>query len=206
MAFVSITSTKNHLIATTGVYAGQNGPIGPIHKRLMFNKADIQLIRIPDDEAFVELRFRGIQNPLFLSYTTLAGTLRVDDVDGITPGDNAELQVLLEGIVNFTPPVYDSPDYEKSKVVKDSAGTLFNISGYSKRVTKQWIMIFDSDTLPSDGAVPLIVIPVDGQDSFYWDSRDYPKEFSTGIVVCNSTTGDTKTIGDDDCLFNVNYK
>ena len=69
----------------------------------------------------------------------------------------------------------------------------------------QFLQLFNATTLPADGAKPLICIQMIGG---YAGSLDVPvgRPFTTGIVVCNSTTQATKTIGADDCYFDVTFR
>ena len=91
-----------------------------------------------------------------------------------------------------------------SLVVKAAAGTLYGLTGDNNRSSEQFIQIHDAASLPSNGAVPVIVFRVPATTSF---SLDYKKgrEFQVGIVVSNSSTEATKTIGSDDCWFDVQY-
>jgi hypothetical protein len=69
----------------------------------------------------------------------------------------------------------------------------------------QYLQFFDAVALPANGAKPLICIQMIGG---YAGVLDVPvgRPFSTGIVVCNSTTQATKTIGAADCYFDVTYR
>lgn len=100
---------------------------------------------------------------------------------------------------------YDSAAFEASAIIKRSPGELINISGYNKNAAKRYILIFNSATVPADASIPLMVIPVDGQNTFSWESGTYPKKFTNGITVCISTTDSVKTIGSTDALFNAQY-
>lgn len=80
-----------------------------------------------------------------------------------------------------------------SLVVKASAGRLRSVVGYS--TAAQFIQIHDAASLPADAAVPLVTIPIEADKPFSIDFGLTGLPCSTGIVVCNSTTGPTKTIG-----------
>ncbi|MFA5670654.1 MAG: hypothetical protein WC967_15560 [Balneolaceae bacterium] len=95
--------------------------------------------------------------------------------------------------------------YEASHVIKDTAGSLLGFTGYNSGPT-QWIHVYDSATLPADTAVPVVILKVAADDNFSWDSGREPYPFASGIVIANSTTGPTKTIGAADCWFNVLYR
>ena len=76
---------------------------------------------------------------------------------------------------------------------------------YSSLAASQWILMFDASSIPADSAVPIIAFPVSlqSQVSVYYGPMG--RVFRRGIVLCNSTTDTTKTIGAANCLFDVQY-
>lgn len=88
-----------------------------------------------------------------------------------------------------------------SLVVKAAAGTIHGIAGYT--TTAQFIQLHDAASLPADTAVPELVVPVAANTFF---NIPLPGHVcATGIVVCNSTTGPTKTIGGADTWITAYY-
>jgi len=87
-----------------------------------------------------------------------------------------------------------SAAYEKSHVIKASAGRLYSLTGYNSGVS-QFYQMHDSSTLPADTAVPACVVWVAAGTNFSFDYGDVGRPFTNGIVICNSSTGPTKTIG-----------
>jgi len=118
---------------------------------------------------------------------------------------NVSIKRKPDATSTFAPTNVDSTALEASHILKASAGVLYGFTGYSARTTSQFIQVHNTTTLPADTAVPIVVIFIPpGPVSFSWDApAELGKFFSTGITICNSTTGPTKTIGSADCWFNA---
>jgi len=93
-----------------------------------------------------------------------------------------------------------------SLVCASNPAFLAGFSGYNYKTSSQFIQIHDAASLPADGAVPRIVFSVAASDDFAQDFNMNPREFAVGIVICNSSTEFTKTIGSADCQFDVQMK
>jgi hypothetical protein len=87
-----------------------------------------------------------------------------------------------------------------SLVIKAAAGTLISLEGHNDGA-QQYIQVHNAAALPANGAVPTYVflVPADSNFSLTVPVSGIP--FITGIVVCNSSTLATKTIGAADCWF-----
>lgn len=83
-------------------------------------------------------------------------------------------------------------------------GRLFSLTCFNTG-PQQYIQLFDSATLPANGAVPEVQVKVLADDD---RSEDYGDGiiFRNGIVICNSTTSGSKTIGAADCLIRAQFR
>jgi hypothetical protein len=97
---------------------------------------------------------------------------------------------------------------EASHVLKGSAGSLVSLYVYNSKVSAQYILVINSATVPADGAVSLLLPPIKiAGDSNELITFPVPLVASTGISVCNSSTGSfTKTIGSADCMFTAQVR
>jgi hypothetical protein len=102
----------------------------------------------------------------------------------------------------FADPVtISSAAYEASHIIKAGAGaSIVTITGYSSNASAQFIQLHDSATVPANGVAPLAVFTVAATGNFSYVS---PLKYANGLVVCNSTTGPTKTLGATDCYFTI---
>ena len=143
---------------------------------------------------------------------TAAGLLKVD-ASGVTVpiSDNSgSLTVDNAGTFAVQPAYTASTNasvtaYATNLVVKASAGTVYGLTGYNAKTSAQFIQIHNTATLPSDTAVPVVMFVAPASSNFSIDFGVRGRAFSTGITVCNSSTGPTKTIGSADIWVDAQF-
>lgn len=96
--------------------------------------------------------------------------------------------------------------YENDRLVKAGAGRLFGLSGHSVKASAQFIQVHDAAAIPSDGVAPVVTFLVAANTSFSLYFGPMGRWFYRGIVVCNSSTGPTKTVGASDTWFDVQFE
>lgn len=95
--------------------------------------------------------------------------------------------------------------YVASLVVKASAGVLYGLTGYNSKAAAQFIQVHSASALPADGAAPVVTFTVPASSNFSLDYSPYGRYCTPGIVISNSSTGPTKTIGAADIFVDVQY-
>jgi hypothetical protein len=131
-----------------------------------------------------------------------AGVQRVT----IATDDVVQTAALPQATATLAPTNATTTAYAASLIVKATAGTLYNITGYNSRTSGQFIQLYNSATLPANGVAPVVVFFVGASSNFSFNLGVYGRHFTTGIVIGNSTTGPTKTIGAADCWFDAQFK
>jgi hypothetical protein len=93
---------------------------------------------------------------------------------------------------------------EAFRVVKTGDGWLCGFTVTNTKASVQFVLVFDARDLPPEGAVPLIgkSLPASDALGMIWIP---PRRFEAGLVLCNSSTQGSKTIGSADCLFDAQY-
>jgi len=124
----------------------------------------------------------------------LPGVLGPDDLSQVTELPWAQL----------APFNYNPGAAVASAIVKAGPGAVFGWTLTNTNGAARYMQFFDSATLPADTAVPLFSILVAiGATSLVTLIR--PRIFLKGIVMCNSSTGATKTIGAADSIVDIQY-
>lgn len=96
-----------------------------------------------------------------------------------------------------TPTTYWNPAtigaLSNSGVFKNSSGKFHQLIGFSNKSTKRFLMLFDSASVPADGAASWVCLNVPAQGTFSID-LPRPRSFASGLSWAISTTPDTLTI------------
>ncbi len=104
--------------------------------------------------------------------------------------------------------VFSSTASENKPIVSTAGGSVLNVLGYTSQTTDLFIQIFDTNAVPAEASVPLAVFIIPGRTGGSSFSLAIPNgglPCSTGIVICNSSTAATKTVGSSNCFFTVSY-
>lgn len=91
-----------------------------------------------------------------------------------------------------------------SIIAKTGPGALYGFTVLNTNAGAQYIQVFDATSLPADTSLPAVVFRVPGGSHLPIEYTT-PRAFQYGIVLCNSSTAATKTIGAADCFFDVQY-
>lgn len=126
-------------------------------------------------------------------------------IDQTSSGDTNAVALVPSNSMYSRVSNISTPIYATSLIIKAGAGKLYGISGYNSKGSAQWIQLHDSATLPADAAVPKVTITVAATANFSIDFGTLGRYFASGIVVCNSSTGPTKTIGSADIFVDAQY-
>lgn len=81
---------------------------------------------------------------------------------------------------------------------KGGAGTTLTVIFTNTNAATRYLQIFDAAALPADATVPKASIAVATGQTYV---LNVPWSCTTGIVLCNSTTALTKTLGAADSIF-----
>ncbi len=140
--------------------------------------------------------------PSLVAGTALIGKVGIDQT---TPGttNNVTSKDIPDAASTYALTNVSSTAYETGHILKGSPGYLFMLTGYNSKTSSQFIQLHNTTTVPADTAVPILIFIVPASSNFSLDLGKYGRYFSTGISICNSSTGPTKTIGSADCWFDA---
>ena len=102
-------------------------------------------------------------------------------------------------------PISDAPAKLAASYIATGYLRVYGITVYSSKASSQWILMFDASSLPADTAVPRMAFPIASATNLGLYFGPMGRTFRQGLVLCNSSTDTTKTIGSADCFFDVEY-
>jgi hypothetical protein len=82
---------------------------------------------------------------------------------------------------------------------------VYGFTAYSTKGSAQYLCMFDANAIPADGAVPIFSWPLAANSGVGFGWQPNGRRFLSGLVLCNSSTDASKTLGSADCLFDVQY-
>lgn len=135
----------------------------------------------------------------FGRYWTSPPTLANGDVGELQLDSSGRLKVVVDaykaGLLAPTPTTLWSQvaGVAQSQVVKAAPGKMWSIVAHNESSSTRYFMVFDSTTLPADGAVPQISFKMRGNESLV---VFFPRALtlSVGIVWCFSDDPEDKKI------------
>lgn len=131
-----------------------------------------------------------------------ASALQIAGSDGtdlrtLATDTGGQLKVLIEGgtgsPVTIAAPSNTSNISATSVQVKNAAGTLYGVTGYSS--IAQFFQLLDATSLVSGTTVPKVSIPIPAAGGFALDYGDRGRAFATGIYAAYSSTQAVFTTG-----------
>lgn len=98
-----------------------------------------------------------------------------------------------------------APNVLRSSFVVPGSIVVYGFVFYSTNASAQYLNVFDASALPADGAVPLWSWNLPANQGVGVAYQPNGRWFKSGLVLCNSSTDATKTIGSADCLADVQF-
>jgi hypothetical protein len=92
-----------------------------------------------------------------------------------------------------------------SLIVKSGAGSLVAVTGFNNNAAARFLHIFDTQGALANGMVPVVVISVAIAGNYSQNWTSLGRAFARGIVLANSTTAATLTLGTADFWFDAQY-
>lgn len=130
-----------------------------------------------------------------------------DKLSGQLGGIERWLRIIAEHVEPRTPryPNSTSQKLENSRTVNSGATQLYGFAGTNTKASSQFILAFDATSVPANGAVPVFVLTAAASSDFWVSWAPAWRNFTEGVILCNSSTASTLTIGSADCWFDAQY-
>lgn len=98
-----------------------------------------------------------------------------------------------------------APQSLSASIILHGRIVVYGFTVYNTKASAQYLCMFEADVLPADAAVPILSWPLGAHNGVGFDWTPTGRFFGAGLVLCNSSTDASKTIGSADCLFDVQY-
>jgi hypothetical protein len=135
-------------------------------------------------------------------YTATAPSLLEGQAGEMQVDQRGRLRVVTAGEDMSAAAWADTTALTYMLAARTSAGSLYQIFGSNEGGAKRWVQVFDSTTLPANGTIPKLSIPVDAGKTFSV-SLGHGRKFTAGIRIAVSSTAPTLTV-DTGALFWMN--
>ena len=93
----------------------------------------------------------------------------------------------------------------QNAVVVPGRIVVYGFTVYNSKASAQYLNVFDANAVPADAQVPLFSFQLAAHSGVGFGFQPNGRQFQTGLVLCNSSTDATKTIGSADCFFDVQF-
>src|SRR5690349_18106520 len=111
---------------------------------------------------------------------------------------SAPITMPFDWEVAQTPPESFNVGALRNAIVVPGNIVVYGFTVYSTKGSAQFVNCFDANTVPADAAVPLFSWPLTANNGVGFAFPGNGRRFKTGLVLCNSSTDATKTIGSVD--------
>lgn len=102
-------------------------------------------------------------------------------------------------------PLSDAPGALANSYLATGYLRVYSITVYNSAASAQWVLMFDASSLPADTAVPRMAFPIAAAQTLGLYYGPMGRIFKRGLILCNSSTDTTKTIGSANCFYDVEY-
>lgn len=143
-----------------------------------------------------------------VAYNPASSSEYITLVGGVSGGLAKVIALDAAGNLNSfaTPSISKSTALENSRIVKAAPGAIRQITGFNNGPSDQYILVFNTTTIPANGSIPECTpILAPAGSNFNYDFNAPGRPLTVGICICNSSTLATKTIGAANCWFEVQY-
>jgi hypothetical protein len=98
-----------------------------------------------------------------------------------------------------------SPALLAALLIAPGRRRLFGLQGVNNNAAATFVLIFDTDSVPANGAVPKVVIRAAASDNFSAYFGSLGRWHDRGIVIVNSSTLATLTLSTADLWLDVQF-